>query len=1179
MMKHGLILITAVFIGLLQAAAGDHYTVQASENGITTLHFSLGDLTFTPAGNDQKITSPEAGTTVQPGMPELPVFSTFFQMTPGHSYSVGFSVIRSHTISDISITPSQPIDFTGELPPAEKDDSFYGQDRIYPLENLNVSEPQVFRGLELLSLSLTPFRYNGATKELEVWDEVEIRLIESAGNDGPGPVTMPRSSIFEKLYGSLVVNYTPRTGEDFQTHAVLYICGGGSNGVINSPYFQQLIEWRHRRGWVVYTAHTGTTGSGNNAIKAYIQNAYETFDPPPEIVGLVGDVGGSYNIPTFYESFSWYNGEGDQPYSLLAGDDILPEVIIGRISVNNNSDVANVLNKTISYEKAVYTGDNWFEKAAVVGDPSDSGSSVADVGLYVASLLENYGFEDVRVKVGGSNWASWMQNQLTEGVLYFHYRGWGLFSGFTNSNISALNNGYKTPFVSFITCGTGSFAGSSMTEYFIRVGTVNNPKGAVTAIGTATLGTHTVFNNIIDMGVWEGIFSRDLDYAGSALANGKLVLYNTYPSDPDHKVSMFTHWNNLMGDPALNLWTDTPVAMTVEHPEVIGLGTNFIPVTITDDEGNPLGGVLITAVTGGDEIFVSRTTDELGTADLPLAADYTGTVHLTATKKNCIPVESTFTITAAGPSVNFVEGSLIFDDAGGNGDGLLTAGETATVALTLRNYGTETAAGISITLNVGSELFTVSAIDLETDELAPGAETTCTFTATLSPAAVDGEPLNVSLVTADSDDHQWTGLLPLEVHAPKLHIAGYSLEDGAVEPGSSATLSLELENLGSVDVDDAAVELTFVSYLIDLPQSTATWGAIPAGGSAASEGAVTLDFSGDIINGTVLTVDAHLTTSGGYDRTEYFSIQIGEVSVTDPLGPDAHGYYIYDSDDLGYSLAHPYDWIEIDPDHNGSGTSFGLTDNGNGNPLSYQPGHLDLPFTFTFYGEDYDEITVSTNGWLAFGNSDMRSFRNYNIPGAGGPSPMVAAFWDDLKTNGGGQVYYQVQDDNSVVIEWSDMHTYDQNSPETFEIILYDSLTPTGDDELLIQYKDFNNTSVGDLEYGGVDHGDYCTVGIENQLGSDGLQYTFNDTYPEAALEISDHTALFITTQQPIALEMGDVNQDGEVNVQDIILVVNHVLLIAPLDTLQAYVADLDQNGVVNILDVIHMINVILGNE
>ncbi len=107
---------------------------------------------------------------------------------------------------------------------------------------------------------------------------------------------------------------------------------------------------------------------------------------------------------------------------------------------------------------------------------------------------------------------------------------------------------------------------------------------------------------------------------------------------------------------------------------------------------------------------------------------------------------------------------------------------------------------------------------------------------------------------------------------------------------------------------------------------------------------------------------------------------------------------------------------------------------------------------------DYDEITVNSNGWIALGHSEMESFRNYSIPGAGGPSPMVAAFWDDLKTSSGGDVFgYADPDDEFVIIEWSDMRTYYANSVETFQIILYNNpAQPFGDGEIKIQYNEFN---------------------------------------------------------------------------------------------------------------------------
>ena len=202
----------------------------------------------------------------------------------------------------------------------------------------------------------------------------------------------------------------------------------------------------------------------------------------------------------------------------------------------------------------------------------------------------------------------------------------------------------------------------------------------------------------------------------------------------------------------------------------------------------------------------------------------------------------------------------------------------------------------------------------------------------------------------------------------------------------------------------------------------------------------------------------------------------------------------------------------------------------------------------------------------------MESFRNYAMPGAGGPSPMVAAFWDDLTTQQGGAVYALIEEDR-VIIEWNEMRTYDQSSEETFQIILFDSVTPTGDDEIKIQYKEFNNTS-----YSNYNHPVYSTVGIENHLGNIGLEYTFDNEYPITAMPLSDGTALFITTQNTNVYDLGDVNQDDSEDVLDIILIVNHILNIQSLSSLGEYLADTNQNSVINILDVIILINIILDN-
>ena len=262
-------------------------------------------------------------------------------------------------------------------------------------------------------------------------------------------------------------------------------------------------------------------------------------------------------------------------------------------------------------------------------------------------------------------------------------------------------------------------------------------------------------------------------------------------------------------------------------------------------------------------------------------------------------------------------------------------------------------------------------------------------------------------------------------------------------------------------------------------------------------------------------LELHIQTDNGYNRVEHFILEIGRVGETDPLGPDSYGYYIYDSGDLDYNLAPIYDWIEI----NGSGTNLNLSNSGNSGSSS-SITLVTLPFSFKFYGVNYNEITVCTNGWIALGDTDMESFRNYPIPGAGGPSPMISAFWDDLETGSNGEVFVYDAGD-SFIVEWSNMRTQNNNSIETFQVILYnDSSPPYDDNSIKIQYKEFNNTSSGSYNVGGYTptHGGYSTIGIENHLANDGLQYTFNNIYPSAAMDLVDESAIYITTESPITL-------------------------------------------------------------
>ena len=1144
-----------------------------------TIHFSLGELNFENIDNHVRIKDNNVGTLLNDGMPELPVYSTFYQIHDGIEYNVTYVINDSYILEGINIYPEQSVDKAILDNNFNKNLDFYLSNTPYPAKNLIVSDDMTMRDIKFMQISFVPFKYYPQLQQLEVFNDVDI-TVEQVGNaNQTNEISISQS--FENLYDSFLINYERDEDPNYQQPAILYI---GSSSAINNSYFQDLLQWRKEKGYIVYTATTSQTGTSTSSIKNYIQDAYDSWIPKPEFVTLIGDDGGSYSdIPTYFENWSGYNGEGDHPYSQLDGNDLMGDVLLGRISVRNTNELNVICNKIIHYEKATYissTGTDWYEGAALVGDPSSSGMSTIITNEYIDETMTAYGFNDIRTKYSGS-FGSWMQNELAAGVAYFNYRGYWGVSGFGNGNIDAANNGWKLPFASFITCGTGSFASDNacLSEYFLRAGTISNPKGAVAAISTATLGTHTAFNNAVDMGIYWGLFPMKAESVGLAVHYGKLHLYLTYPSDPNNRVSIFTHWHSLMGDPATNLWKDTPSNLNVDHLSVIPYGTNFATFSVTNDEGLSIKKARVTLLNDNETIFQTRLTDENGNVTFDLTNVSPGSITLTVTKQDFIPYQDNISLSDEVASINIDFSQVSYDQISGDNDGTINPGEIFDLVLPLKNFGSSDLNDISATLTSSSNSVNIITNNIEYGDINQQETINSNpFRIEILSSAIDLEELGLKLIISSNDIESWSGLIPVEVRGPFLIVDEINYSgDGLFNPGETVNVEVVLKNNGFKSIEDITGSITYEGGNFNISDGIGYWDIINPGESIASYDNFVIQSDDAIINGSVLTLDLGLVSDLGYDRIEPLPIQVGNVSQIEPLGPDNHGYYIFDSGDLGYDQAPFYDWIEIDPDLGGSGTSLNFNDSGDGN-FSSSTSIVDLPFTFYFYGEPYNEVSVCTNGWIAFGESEMESFRNYSIPGAGGPLKMVAAFWDDLRTSNNGQVYYYYDPSNGYfIIEWSGMRTDYANSIETFQIILMDNgVPPFGDGEIKIQYKDFNNTSVGDYTQYTPVHGAYCTIGIENHLGNDGLQYTFNNVYPTAAMPLSDGDAILITTDSGQPILMGDVNQDEVLNILDVINMVNHIINFEGLDSLQQFLADVNEDGVINILDVISVINTIL---
>ena len=305
-------------IVLFSSIFASNFQLKSVESGYRILTFTSQEVEFESKDGYTRLMSSTKGSTIDEGMPELPVFTSFFKMDKGVAYDVSYSVISSHVLENVEIYPFQGEVIVGVDKPFMKNIDFYSSDIAYPGSKLTVSEPMIMRDVEVALISLTPYEYNSVTQSLTIYDEVEINIVESGLREIEVDFPSRRSKLFEPFYRDLIVGYEPLSSrEEYQPSAIMYICGGASS---SHPYVQELVEWREKQGYIVYLVSTNDTGTSTTSIKSFLQNVMDEYENPPEIVGLIGDTGGTYSIP----NFTYSGGATDVEYSYLSGGDFLP---------------------------------------------------------------------------------------------------------------------------------------------------------------------------------------------------------------------------------------------------------------------------------------------------------------------------------------------------------------------------------------------------------------------------------------------------------------------------------------------------------------------------------------------------------------------------------------------------------------------------------------------------------------------------------------------------------------------------------------------------------------------------------------------------------------------------------------------------------------------------------------
>jgi hypothetical protein len=469
------------------SSRADELVLQISFPGMRAVGVSREGNTY------QALSLPGGGRTHNTGWAELPVWSRFIAVPQGAIPEVEVLQVTSQTLSGYAVLPAQkqPVDKVGAPEPEfVRDDEFYGKDEFYPDRSAFLKEPKTIRGCRVSSLALFPVQYSPATGELRVTSEIRVRVSFSGGS---GVFVEPqyRSPYFEPLFQNLLLNYSALGSPGTV---------GGKDGtgcdflIITHPNFQAWAEslacWKNRSGMITWVRNTTETGSDTGSIRTYLQNAYDTWLPPPSFLLLIGD---AEFIPLFYRSihpYDYLTSGTDLYYATLDGSDLFPDLFPGRISVDDAAEAGTVIGKILQYERyPISSPENFYDRVLVAGHFQDRNyDTYADrffiqtsevvrdfLGAHQGKSVERcynktsgctplyYYFGDPLPF--GLTWnGDYIQiaNAINIGSFLVNHRDHGGVNGWGDpeyyvSHVNSLNNADRLPVVLSINCETGHF--------------------------------------------------------------------------------------------------------------------------------------------------------------------------------------------------------------------------------------------------------------------------------------------------------------------------------------------------------------------------------------------------------------------------------------------------------------------------------------------------------------------------------------------------------------------------------------------------------------------------------------------------------------------------------------------------------------------------------------------------
>lgn len=801
-----------VYIGS-QTSKKTEINLQQSSRGETVLTFYVNAYQLhsvkTPNGDAVTVSLMDGASLLQAGNPDVERLVKSVIVPDDANMQIEVLTSDFVEIPNVLLAPSKG-NLSRDINPDDVAYTFgpaYSKDQFFPGTLANLEQAYVFRDFRGMPVAVNPVQYNPLTKILRIYSKIEVRVFES-GKSNVNVLTAAgkpkvRVAEFNTIYDRHFINfatYNDRYTTISEEGKMLIITHDAFAGAM-APF----VEWKTLKGMEVEMVNVSTIGTSSASIKTYVTNYYNnnglTF------LLLIGD---SQQIPAMVKS----GNDSDAAYGQIVGTDAYAELFVGRFSAENIAQVETQVQRVLTYEKTPVTSFDFYSK--YVGIASSQGLNQGDDGEADYTHIHNQvldltGFTytgGTELYEGNQGWtdapgdptAAMLGAAVNEGRGLITYCGHGsdnsfVTTGFSSTNVNALTNENKLPFIFSVACVNGNFVGQTcFAEAWLRATKNNNPTGAV-AMFASTINQDwappmAAQDEMIDILTESYTNNIKRTFAGISI-NGCMLMNDEYTSDGPEMTDTWT----IFGDPSMYIRTALPTEMTVSYSPAFFIGLSSFTLQC-DTEG-----ALVALTSNGQILGTALVSNGEATLTIEPFTDV-ATMNVTVTAFNKIPYLGTVEVLPNNSAWITMSSYTVADQ---NNNGMAEIGETVKFNVNLKNVGSQPANALQAVLTTTDPY--VSLLNSEFTFGNMTAEQTAQFEnifeITIADSVPDQHQVVLNMQLTDALDSIWNISLKVTLNGPVLAMGNVLLSDSEggnnnsrINPGEIVQLRIQVENNG-----------------------------------------------------------------------------------------------------------------------------------------------------------------------------------------------------------------------------------------------------------------------------------------------------------------------------------------------------------------------------------------------